>query len=143
MKLLLDDLFGRDCFLNELIWAYDYGAKTRRRWPAKHDTILVYVKHPTRYHFDSEAVDREPYMAPGLVTPEKRERGKLPTDGLVAHDRAHQRLREDRLPDAEAGGRAAADRAGVEPPGRPRARLLRRLGDAGSGGPGARPRATC
>ena len=79
VKLLLDDLFGRDCFLNELIWAYDYGAKTRRRWPTKHDTILVYVKHPTRYHFDSEAVDREPYMAPGLVTPEKRERGKLPT----------------------------------------------------------------
>ena len=79
VKLLLDDLFGRDCFLNELIWAYDYGAKTRRRWPTKHDTILVYVKHPTRYHFDSDAVDREPYMAPGLVTPEKRERGKLPT----------------------------------------------------------------
>jgi DNA modification methylase len=79
VKLLLDDLFGRDCFLNELIWAYDYGAKTRRRWPTKHDTILVYVKHPTRYHFDSDAVDREPYMAPSLVTPEKRERGKLPT----------------------------------------------------------------
>ena len=79
-KVLLDALFGRECFLNELIWAYDYGAKTRRRWPTKHDTILVYVKDPDRYWFDSETVDREPYMAPGLVTPEKAARGKLPTD---------------------------------------------------------------
>jgi len=79
-KVALDALFGRDCFLNELIWAYDYGAKSRRRWPAKHDTILVYVKDPAHYLFDSSAVDREPYMAPGLVTPEKVERGKLPTD---------------------------------------------------------------
>ncbi|GAA3908235.1 hypothetical protein GCM10022382_13550 [Microbacterium invictum] len=79
-KVLLDALFGRDCFLNELIWAYDYGAKSRSRWPTKHDTILVYVKDPKGYWFDSEAVDREPYMAPGLVTPEKAARGKLPTD---------------------------------------------------------------
>ncbi|WP_210479929.1 site-specific DNA-methyltransferase [Naasia sp. SYSU D00948] len=79
-KVLLDGLFGRDCFLNEIIWAYDYGARSTRRWPAKHDTILVYVKDPSRYHFDSSAVDREPYMAPGLVTPEKAALGKLPTD---------------------------------------------------------------
>jgi site-specific DNA-methyltransferase (adenine-specific) len=79
-KVLLDALFGREHFLNELIWAYDYGAKTRKRWPTKHDTILVYVKDPGRYWFDSDAVDREPYMAPGLVPPEKAERGKLPTD---------------------------------------------------------------
>ena len=80
VKLLLDALFGRDCFLNEIIWAYDYGARPRRRWPAKHDTILVYVKDPDRYWFDAEAVEREPYMAPGLVTAEKAARGKLPTD---------------------------------------------------------------
>ena len=79
-KLLLDELFGRDCFLNEIIWAYDYGARSTRRWPAKHDTILVYVKDPRRYHFDAAEVDREPYMAPGLVTAEKAARGKLPTD---------------------------------------------------------------
>ena len=79
-KLLLDELFGRECFLNELIWVYDYGAKPRRRWPAKHDTILVYVKDPARYLFDAEAVEREPYMAPGLVTEEQRARGKRPTD---------------------------------------------------------------
>jgi DNA modification methylase len=79
-KLLLDEIFGREGFLNELIWAYDYGARSRRRWPAKHDTILVYVKDPREYHFDSDQVDREPYMAPGLVTPEKARRGKLPTD---------------------------------------------------------------
>jgi site-specific DNA-methyltransferase (adenine-specific) len=79
-KVLLDEIFGRECFLNEIVWAYDYGAKPRRRWPAKHDTILVYVKDRGRYFFDSAAVDREPYMAPGLVTAEKAARGKLPTD---------------------------------------------------------------
>ncbi len=79
-RLLLDELFGRECFLNEIVWAYDYGARTRRRWPAKHDTILVYVRDPEAFHFNSEEVDREPYMAPGLVTPEKVARGKLPTD---------------------------------------------------------------
>jgi site-specific DNA-methyltransferase (adenine-specific) len=79
-KLLLDEIFGRDAFLNELIWAYDYGAKPRRRWPAKHDTILVYVRTPGAHHFDAEAVDREPYMAPGLVSAEKAARGKRPTD---------------------------------------------------------------
>jgi site-specific DNA-methyltransferase (adenine-specific) len=79
-KVLLDALFGRDNFLNEIIWAYDYGAKSKSRWPAKHDTILVYVKNPEKYYFDSATVDREPYMAPGLVTPEKVEKGKLPTD---------------------------------------------------------------
>jgi site-specific DNA-methyltransferase (adenine-specific) len=79
-KVALDALFGRDSFLNEIVWAYDYGGKSNRRWPAKHDTILVYVKNPATYYFDNETVDREPYMAPGLVTPEKVERGKLPTD---------------------------------------------------------------
>lgn len=79
-KVMLDAVFGRDCFLNELIWAYDYGAKSRRRWPTKHDTILVYVKNPREYVFNSDDVDREPYMAPGLVTAEKAARGKLPTD---------------------------------------------------------------
>jgi site-specific DNA-methyltransferase (adenine-specific) len=79
-KLLLDELFGRDCFLNEIVWAYDYGAKPRNRWPAKHDTILVYARTAGGHHFDAEAVEREPYMAPGLVTPEKAARGKRPTD---------------------------------------------------------------
>jgi site-specific DNA-methyltransferase (adenine-specific) len=79
-KLLLDECFGREAFLNELIWAYDYGAKPRRRWPAKHDTILVYVRTPGAHLFDADAVEREPYMAPGLVGPEKAARGKRPTD---------------------------------------------------------------
>jgi site-specific DNA-methyltransferase (adenine-specific) len=79
-KLLLDEVFGRDAFLNELIWTYDYGAKPRRRWPAKHDTILVYVRTPGAHHFDADAVEREPYMAPGLVSAEKAARGKRPTD---------------------------------------------------------------
>ncbi|MGH2881548.1 MAG: DNA-methyltransferase, partial [Solirubrobacteraceae bacterium] len=80
VKLLLDEVFGRDAFLNELIWSYDYGAKPRRRWPAKHDTILVYVRTPGGHFFDADAVEREPYMAPGLVSAEKAARGKRPTD---------------------------------------------------------------
>jgi site-specific DNA-methyltransferase (adenine-specific) len=80
VKVELDRIFGRECFLNEIVWAYDYGGKTKRRWPSKHDTILVYVRDPGAYVFDSEAADREPYMAPGLVGPEKAARGKLPTD---------------------------------------------------------------
>jgi site-specific DNA-methyltransferase (adenine-specific) len=79
-KVLLDEIFGREQFLNEIVWAYDYGGRTKRRWPAKHDTILVYVKDSRRYHFDSAEVDREPYMAPGLQSAERVARGKLPTD---------------------------------------------------------------
>lgn len=79
-KVLLDGIFGRECFLNEIIWAYDYGARATKKWPAKHDTILVYVKNAKQYWFDAASVDREPYMAPGLVTKEKADRGKLPTD---------------------------------------------------------------
>ncbi|MEK7682114.1 MAG: site-specific DNA-methyltransferase, partial [Chloroflexota bacterium] len=79
-KLLLDNIFGRECFLNEVIWAYDYGGRPRDRWPAKHDNILVYVKDPLRHVFNVDAIDRIPYMAPGLVGPEKAARGKLPTD---------------------------------------------------------------
>ena len=79
-KVLMDGLFGKENFLNEIIWAYDYGGKSKSKWPSKHDTILVYVKNIDSYYFDSESVDREPYMAPGLVTEEKAVKGKLPTD---------------------------------------------------------------
>jgi site-specific DNA-methyltransferase (adenine-specific) len=79
-KVLLDTIFGRRCFLNEVIWAYDYGGRTKRKWAPKHDTILVYVKDPARYTFNADAIDRVPYMAPGLVGPEKAARGKVPTD---------------------------------------------------------------
>ncbi len=78
--MLLDGIFGRECFLNEIIWAYDFGARPKRRWPAKHDTILMYVKNPRDYVFNADDIDRIPYMAPGLVGPEKAARGKLPTD---------------------------------------------------------------
>jgi site-specific DNA-methyltransferase (adenine-specific) len=80
VKLLLDEVFGADGFLNELIWAYDFGGRARDRWPAKHDTIFVYVRTPGRHFFDQDAVERIPYLAPGLVGPEKAARGKLPTD---------------------------------------------------------------
>lgn len=79
-KILLDGIFGERCFMNEIIWAYDYGGRSKRRWAAKHDNIFFYVKDPEKYYFDYEAVERIPYMAPGLVSPEKARRGKLPTD---------------------------------------------------------------
>jgi len=79
-KVLCDTIFGRENFLNEVIWAYDYGAKQKSKWPTKHDNILVYVKDINNYFFDSTRIDRIPYMAPGLVGPDKAEIGKLPTD---------------------------------------------------------------
>ena len=80
VKVLLDEIFGRESFLNEIIWAYDYGAKPKNRWPAKHDNVLWYAKDPENYIFHHEAIDRIPYMAPDLVGPEKAARGKIPTD---------------------------------------------------------------
>lgn len=79
-KVLLDLLFGRGSFMNEIVWAWDYGARTRRRWPAKHDVIFWYAKDPERYVFDLDACDRLPYLSPHLVGSEKAERGKTPTD---------------------------------------------------------------
>ncbi len=79
-KVLLDAIFGRDCFMNEIVWAYDYGGRPKRRWPAKHDIIFWYVKDTARYTFNYDAIDRIPYMAPGLVGPRKAARGKTPTD---------------------------------------------------------------
>lgn len=79
-KILLDEIFGRNCFLNEIIWAYDYGGRARTKWPAKHDNILFYVKNPKLYIFNTEDIDKEPYMAPGLVGIEKAKKGKMPTD---------------------------------------------------------------
>lgn len=79
-KVLLDQIFGRECFLNEIIWAYDFGGRSKTRWPAKHDNILYYVKDPQHYTFNRDEVDRIPYMAPGLVGKEKAARGKFPTD---------------------------------------------------------------
>jgi site-specific DNA-methyltransferase (adenine-specific) len=79
-KLLLDEIFGRTSFINEIIWAYDYGGRSRRRWPAKHDNILWYARDPGHYTFNYDQIDRIPYLAPKLVGPVKAARGKTPTD---------------------------------------------------------------
>lgn len=79
-KVLLDVIFGRESFINEIIWAYDYGARSKNKWPAKHDNILWYAKDPKEYTFNLDAVDRIPYMAPSLVGKVKAEMGKTPTD---------------------------------------------------------------
>ncbi len=79
-KVMLDQIFGRDCFQNEIIWAYDYGGRSKKKWSAKHDNILWYTRHPKSYTFNFDEMDRIPYMAPGLVGKEKAARGKTPTD---------------------------------------------------------------
>lgn len=79
-KVLLDSIFGRESFINEIVWAYDYGARATKRWSPKHDNILWYAKDPDNYTYRFDDIDRIPYMAPGLVGPEKAERGKTPTD---------------------------------------------------------------
>lgn len=79
-KILLDQIFGRESFMNEIIWAYDFGARSKSRWSTKHDNILWYAKDPTTYTFNFDAMDRIPYMAPGLVGKKKAARGKTPTD---------------------------------------------------------------
>lgn len=79
-KVLLDGIFGRENFINEIIWAYDYGARTRKKWPPKHDNILWYARDSFHYTYNVDVIERIPYMAPGLVGKEKAARGKLPTD---------------------------------------------------------------
>lgn len=80
VKVFLDELFGRSCFRNEIVWAYDYGARSRKKWSAKHDVILWYTRDPGTYTYRYEDIDRVPYMAPKLVGAEKARRGKTPTD---------------------------------------------------------------
>lgn len=77
---MLDEIFGRECFLNEIIWAYDYGGRPKNRWPPKHDNILFYAKEPGKHIFNVDGIERIPYMAPSLVGDEKAALGKLPTD---------------------------------------------------------------
>jgi site-specific DNA-methyltransferase (adenine-specific) len=80
VKVALDGLLGRNAFMNEIVWAYDYGGRPKNTWPKKHDTILWYARDPNDYVFHHDAIDRIPYMAPRLVGPEKAARGKTPTD---------------------------------------------------------------
>ena len=114
-KLLLDEIFGRECFLNEIIWAYDYGARAKRRWPAKHDTILVYVKDPSALLLRLRG-GRSRALHGARARHRREGRARQAADRrLVAHDRPDQRPREDGLPDAEAGGHRAAHGAGLDP----------------------------
>ncbi len=79
-KILLDQIFGRESFINEIIWSYDYGARSKNKWSKKHDVIFWYTKDPSDYCFNYDQIDRIPYLAPDLVGAEKAERGKTPTD---------------------------------------------------------------
>jgi len=111
--VLCDAVFGRECFLNEVIWAYDYGARTKRRWPAKHDDILVYVKDPQRYWFDAEAVERIPYMAP--VSSDRRGGTRqAPTDTCGRRSCRPAASNGPAIP-PEASGRAPTRAVGIVP----------------------------
>lgn len=59
VKVALDRLFGRQRFLNELIWCYHGPSPIRSAFKRKHDTILVYTRSAD-YFFDADAV-RVPY----------------------------------------------------------------------------------
>ena len=97
-KVMLDEIFGRDSFINEIIWAYDYGARSKTRWSAKHDNILWYAKDPNRYTFNYDAIDRIPYLAPGLGGPGKGRSRQNPHRRLVAHHRHRQGKNRPTLP---------------------------------------------
>ena len=112
VKVLLDGIFGRECFQNEIIWAYDYGARSTKRWPAKHDNILWYSRHPTNYTFRRDEADRIPYMAPGLVGADKAARGKTPTDTWWHTIVSPTGKEKTGYPDPETGRHARADREG-------------------------------
>jgi hypothetical protein len=133
-------LFGRECFQNEIIWAYDYGARATKRWPAKHDNILWYSRDPKRYTFNLNESDRIPYMAPGLVGPREGRARQDAHRRLVAHHRLAYRQGKDRLRHPEAAGHPGADRARALQSRRPGAGLLRRQRDHGRGGSQQRPR---
>ena len=132
VKLLLDGIFDRECFLNEIIWAYDYGGRTTRRsWPPKHDNILVYVKDPEHYFFSVEEIERIPYMAPGLVGRGEGGARQAANRYLVAHHRAHEQQGAHGVPDTEARRHHQAHGAGVVTTRRHRAGFLRGQRDAG------------
>lgn len=80
VKVAMDEVYGRDAFLNEIIWSYDFGGRKKDRWPQKHNTILAYVNTPGAHYFNRDQIERIPYMAAGFVTPDRIARGKLPTD---------------------------------------------------------------
>ena len=88
-KMLLDEIFGRECFLNEIVWAYDYGGRSKRKWPTKHDTILVYARSPDAHFFDQAAAESMEFTLPG-VSREKHSRGRFSVGCLVAQHRGHQ-----------------------------------------------------
>jgi DNA modification methylase len=88
-RLLLDELFGPEHLLNEIIWAYHGPSPIRRAFNRKHDTILAYVKSGD-YTFNVDAV-REPYNKNTVKTFKSSpkagfgkvpdlERGKVPED---------------------------------------------------------------
>ena len=140
-KVMLDEIFdfngpgsGRECFQNEIIWAYDYGARATKRWPAKHDSILWYTRDPKRYTFHLGESDRIPYMAPGLVGAEKAARGKTPTDVWWHTIVSPTGKEKTGLRDAEAAGDIGADCAGALEPWRPGAGFFCRQRDHGRGG---------
>ena len=146
-KVMLDGIFdfkgagsGRACFQNEIIWAYDYGARATKRWPAKHDTILWYTRDPERYTFNLGESDRIPYMAPGLVGRGEGRARQDPDRCVVAHHRFSDGQGEDGVCDAEAAGDSGADCAGSLEPRGPGAGFLCRQWDGGRGGPEEWPR---
>ncbi|MFW0178313.1 site-specific DNA-methyltransferase [Rothia sp. P7208] len=115
LRMLLDEVFGANNFINEIIWCYSIGGKGRETFGRKHDTIFLYKKGGT-YYFDGTnklvVTERKPnshmkvsYDANGRPYQEKRDKksgkvyryyadeGKIPEDYWVDIEQLN---REDR-----------------------------------------------
>lgn len=87
-KVELDLTFGRENFLGEIVWSYNFGGRGKNFFAKKHDTILVYAKQKGHHVFNYDDIDRIPYKAPEMQyvgrSREEAERriaaGQVPTD---------------------------------------------------------------
>ncbi|MHC5003682.1 MAG: DNA-methyltransferase [Planctomycetota bacterium] len=71
LKVLLDAVFGTDCFLNNVVWLYGLGGSSSRYWPRKHDDLLWYARQAGAHHF-------EPAMVPARSVRMRGQEKKAP-----------------------------------------------------------------
>ena len=62
VKVMLDEIFGEDNFVNEIVWCYTGPSPVKGHFPRKHDTIFWYAKNIDSYTFNEDAI-RLPYKA--------------------------------------------------------------------------------
>ena len=80
LKELMDAVFGRKNFQNELIWYYSWGMRTEKRWNRKHDVLFLYVKNPKAFVFNAQSVLEARQTSESTRT-RLRYKGAMITDG--------------------------------------------------------------